>query len=114
MIAQMGEYVSFPLFKKAKNRFTSFVSGRKEGTSAFLRSANFEVEVSVEQLAFMVKKSKWYDMLRGRFHSTLLELSDGEIEEGIDELDKGILQHANRDDDIPISMTLLIFMAKKK
>ena len=114
MIAQMGEYVSFPLFKKAKNRFTSFVSGRKEGTSAFLRSANFEVEVSVELLAFMVKKSKWYDMLRGRFHSTLKELSDGEIEEGIDELDKGILQHANRDDDIPISMTLLIFMAKKK
>ena len=53
-------------------------------------------------------------MLRGRFHSTLRELSDGEIEEGIDELDKGILQHANRDDDIPISMTLLIFMAKKK
>ena len=29
-------------------------------------------------------------MLRGRFHSTLLELSDGEIEEGIDELDQGI------------------------
>lgn len=38
----------------------------------------------------MVKKFKWYDMLWGCFYSILRELSDGEIEEGIDELDKGI------------------------
>lgn len=61
----------------------------------------------------MVKKYKWYDMLRGRFHSTFRELSDEEIEEGIDELNKGILQHAKGDDDIPISMNLFIFIAKK-
>lgn len=113
MVVQVGELVSFPLFKKAKNRLTSFVSDRKECSSAYLRSANFEVEVSEERLVFVVKKYKWYDMLRGRFHSTLRELSDEEIEEGIDELNKGILQHAKGDDDIPISMNLFIFIAKK-
>ena len=113
-IVQVGEYTSFPLFEKAKNHIFSFVAERNKSFSACLRSANFEVEVSQEQVDFVVRKSKWYDMLRGRFHSTLMELSDEEIEEGIDELDKGILQHVKTHDGIPMSIYLLIFIAKKK
>ena len=54
-------------------------------TSACLRLAKFEVEVTEQNIDFNVTKSKWYDMLRGRFISGLTELTDEEIEEGIDE-----------------------------
>ena len=61
---------------------------RKEITSACLRLAKFEVEVTEENIDFNVTKSKWYDMLLGRFICGLTELTDEEIEEGIDELQR--------------------------
>lgn len=45
-------------------------------------------------------------MLRGRFNSNLTELTDQEIEEGIDELEREKLKDLKPEDDISISGTL--------
>ena len=47
------------------------------------------------------------------FHSSLTELTDEEIEEGIDELERGKLKDLKPEDGISISCTLLVFMARK-
>ncbi|KAL9988676.1 hypothetical protein ACROYT_G003150 [Oculina patagonica] len=113
LVVQVGEYL-YPWFTKTENRIGAFLGERKENTSSLLRLANFDVEVSEEKIEYTVTKSQWFDMLRGRFHSTLRELSDEEIEEGIDELEKGKLKGLKLDDDVSMSCKLLIFTAKKK
>ncbi|XP_078342642.1 uncharacterized protein LOC144628413 [Oculina patagonica] len=113
LVVQVSEYF-YPLFTKSANRISTFVSERKENTASLLRLANFDVEVSEEKIEYSVTKSQWYDTVRGRFHSTLRELSDEEIEEGIDELEKGKLKGLKLDDDVSMSCKLLIFTAKKK
>ena len=72
------------------------------------------MEVTEEHIDVNLTKSKWYHMLRGRFNSNLTELTDEEIEEGIDELERGKLKDLNPEDDISISGTLLVFKATKK
>ena len=109
---QGGEF-TFPWFTKVENRMGAFFGERKEITSSCLRLTKFDVEVKEENIDFNVTKSKWYDMLRGRFHSSLTELTDEEIEEGIDELQRGKLKDLKPQDDISISSTLLVFIARK-
>ena len=75
LIMEAGEF-TFPWFTKVENRMGAFFGERKEITSACLRLAKFEVEVTEENIDFNVTKSKWYDMLRGRFISGLTELTD--------------------------------------
>ena len=82
--------------------------------SECLRLTKFDVEVAEENIDFNVTKSKWYHMLRGRFNSNLTKFTDEEIEEGIDELERGKLKDLEPQDDISISFTLLVFMARKK
>ena len=113
LVVQASEYL-YPWFTKTENRIGAFLAERKENTSSWLRLANFDVEVSDEMIDYDVTKSQWYDMLRGRFHSILSELSDKEIEEGIDELEKGKLKDLKLHDDICISCKLLVFTARKK
>lgn len=113
LVMEAGEF-TFPWFTKVENRMGAFFGERKEITSAFLRLAKFEVEVTEENIDFSVTKSKWYDMLRGRFISGLTELTDEEIEEGIDELQRVKLKDLKPQDDISISCTLLVFIARKK
>ena len=112
-VVQVGEYL-YPWFTKIGNGIGAFLGERKEETASWLQLAKFDVEVSEEKVDYSVKKSQWYDMLRGRFHSTLEELSDEEIEEGIDELEKGKLKDLKLHDDIHISCKLLVFTARKR
>ena len=114
LVLQMREYTFIPWFKSAENRIGSFLGELEETTSSCLLLANFDVEVSEEKVDYNVTKSQWYDMLRGRFHSTLRQLSDEEIEEGIDELERGKLKGLKLHDDICISSKLHMFKAKKK
>ena len=109
-----GSDFSFPWFTKVENRMGTFFGERKEITSACLRLTKFDVEVTEEHIDVNLTKSKWYHMLRGRFNSNLTELTDEEIEEGIDELERGKLKDLNPEDDISISGTLLVFKATKK
>ncbi|KAJ7306237.1 hypothetical protein OS493_040631 [Desmophyllum pertusum] len=109
----MIDATNTPLFTRAANVNDAMLVGTKENTCAWLRLANFDVEVLEERIDYSVTKSKWYDMLRGRFYSSLRELNDVEIEEGIDELERGKLKDLNLQDDIPIFSTSLIFIAKK-
>ncbi|KAL9988682.1 hypothetical protein ACROYT_G003156 [Oculina patagonica] len=113
LVVQVGEYF-YPWFTKIANCISTFLAERKENTSSLLRLANFDVEVSEEKIEYSVTKSQWFDMLRGRFHSTLREPSDEEIEEGIDELEKKKLKDLKLDDEIPISYKVLVFIARKK
>ena len=104
----------FPWFTKVENRMGAFFGERKEITSACLRLTKFDVDVKEENIEFKVTKSKWYHMLRGRFNSNVKELTDEEIEEGIDELERGKLKDLKPQDNISISGTLLVFIARKK
>ena len=114
LILQIGKFNSVPLFKKADGGVNTFIADRKENTSTRLRSANFEVEVSEELVDFRVTKTKWYAMLRERYHSSLRELSDEEVEEGINELEKGILHGLKPSDEVRICLSVFIFVAKKQ
>ena len=112
LVMEGGEF-TFPWFTKVENRMGAFFGERKEITSSCLRLTKFDVEVKEENIDFNVTKSKWYDMLRGRFHSSLTELTDEEIEEGIDELQRGKLKDLKPQDDISISCKLNVFIARK-
>ena len=112
-VVQVGEYI-YPWFTRSGINIKAFVGRRKEGTASLLRAANFDVEVSEEKIDYYVKKSQWYEMLRDRFHSSLRQLSDEEIEEGIGELENGKLKDMKLSDDVCMTCILLIFTAKKK
>ena len=103
-----------PMFKKAGNFGHDCLSELKENTSLWLQSTNFDVEVSEEKVTYSLTKSQWYDMLRGRFLSYLRELSDEEIEEGIDELENEKLKDFKLSDEINTSAKVIIFTARKK
>ncbi|KAJ7356331.1 hypothetical protein OS493_025440 [Desmophyllum pertusum] len=105
---------TYPFFTKAEKGLDTILVGAKENICTCLRLANFDVEVLEERMDFGVTKSKWYDMLRGRFYSSLRELNDVEIEEGIDELERGKLKDLKLQDHIVISNTFNIFIAKKE
>ena len=45
-----------------------------------------------------VTKAKLYDMFRGRYMSMFRQLSDEQIEEGINELEKGAFKDVKNDD----------------
>ncbi|KAJ7356297.1 hypothetical protein OS493_025406 [Desmophyllum pertusum] len=113
VVELMSDATNTPYFTKAENANDALLGEFKENTCAWLRLANFDVEVLEERMDYSVTKSKWYDMLRGRFYSSLSELNDMEIEEGIDELERGRLKDLKLQDDIRFSCTLLIFIAKK-
>ncbi|KAJ7356330.1 hypothetical protein OS493_025439 [Desmophyllum pertusum] len=88
LVELVKDATNTPLFTKAEKGIDALVVGLEENTCAWLRLANFDVEVLEERMDYSVTKSKWYDMLRGRFYSSLRELNDVEIEEGIDELER--------------------------
>ncbi|KAJ7394686.1 hypothetical protein OS493_000511 [Desmophyllum pertusum] len=113
VVELMSDASDTPFFTRAENANNSSLVGLKENTCAWLRLANFDVEVLEERIDYSVTKSKWYDMLRGRFYSSLRELNDVEIEQGIDELERGKLTDLKLQDHIHISCMLLIFIAKK-
>ena len=79
-----------------------------------LRKANFEVEVSEEKIYVGLKKSRWYEMLRGRFQSTLSEFTDEEIEDGINELETGKLKGLCLEDEVKLHYSYDILKATKR
>ena len=115
LVLQMGaEYTFVPWFKNAENRISPVLEELEETTYSCLRLSNFDVEVSEEKVEYNLTKSQWYDKLRGRYHSALTQLSDQEIEEGIDELERGKLKGLKLHDEICISYKMHVFKAKKK
>ena len=103
---------SFPFFIKAENAFGEVIEKfSKERVTAMLREANFQVEVSEEKVLLGMEKSQWYKMLRGRFHSSLSEFTDKEIEDGIDELEEGKLKGLSLHDDVLIHYSYMVFRA---
>ena len=50
------------------------------------------VEVRKEKLVHDLRKSEWYAMLRSRFFSNLHSFTEQEMEDGIAELERGLLK----------------------
>lgn len=114
LVVRAGKSTRLPHFSKAEQNYRDIVENySKERITAMLREADFEIEVSEEKIIWIVKKSRWYEMLRGRFQSTLHEFTDEEIEEGIVELENGKLKGLKLDDDVEILYIYLVFRATK-
>ena len=76
LVVKAGEPTSFPFFTKAGNAFSELMEKfSKESVTAMLQEAKSQVEVSEVNLFLRVEKSRWYKMLRGRFHSSLSEFT---------------------------------------
>ena len=112
LVIRAGVSTSFPFFTKAENTYGKVLEKcSKERVTAMLREANFQVEVSEEKVLLDMEKSRWYKMLRGRFQSSMSEFTDNEIEDGIEELEKGKLKGLGLHDDVEIHYSYMIFRA---
>lgn len=114
LVVNIGESSNLPLFTNAEKSFGASKSNFKKRITAMLQKADFEVEVSEEKIYVGLKKSQWYEMLRGRFQSTLSELTDEEIEDGIRELDTGKLKGLGFEDEVKLHYSYDILKATKR
>ena len=114
LVVTTGKSSNLPLFTNAEKSLGASTSNFKERITAMLRKANFEVEVSEEKIYGGLKKSRWYEMLRGRFQSTLSEFTDEEIEDGINELETGKLKGLCLEDEVKLHYSYDILKATKR
>ena len=90
-----------------------YSSSRHEETYRLLQQANLKVERSNVLLTYDLTKAKLYSMLRGRFITNLYELTDQEIEDGIDKLEKNDFKSLQEDDVIENKATYLVIQGTK-
>lgn len=114
LVVGVDASTQLPLFTKAEEKNRNIIdSYSEECISPLLGEADFKVEVLKEKATWILKKSMWYEMLRGRFLSSLSQLSDEEIEEGIIEMEKGNFKNLKLHDDFEIPFTHIVFRATK-
>jgi len=114
LVVNIGKSSNLPLFTNAEKSFGAFLSSFKERITAMLQKADFEVEVSEEKIYVGLKKSQWYEMLRGRFTSNLNEFTDEEIEDGIRGLETGRLKGLCLEDEVKLHYSFDILKATKR
>ena len=78
--------VTLPWFKSSKEDYP--VSKKQDSIMKLVQSKGLKCERIFATERVEVDKGLWYETLRKRFRSTLRFLSDGEIEEGIEELEE--------------------------
>lgn len=81
--------LSIPLFKSAVNLMNT--KNRQEFRSRqveLFKDIGFKFEEVIGVETHLIAKKKWYQMFRNRFISVLEQLSDVEIEKGIEELEE--------------------------
>ena len=106
---------NFPLFTKFKSvDVRSVCTQWKKDTLRSLVEANLTVQSWHVDLTYAVTKSKWYEVLRGRFWSTLRGFSDEELEEGIEELERGQLNGIKFNETLDICDTERFIEGKKQ
>ena len=67
-----------------------------------LENTGWTMEKHVEVCLSKVKKGEWYSRIRGRLFSSLEVFTDGEIEAGLEELDKTEMRGIGLDENIDI------------
>ena len=82
-------------------------------TRKMLEEANFDVSTSLVELPLKLKKAKFYNMLRGRFMSSLYSLTDEQIEKGIDVLKQGEFGRIEGNEEIESILKNVIIKATK-
>ena len=82
-------------------------------TCKMLKEANFDVETSVVESPLILRKAKFYSMLRGHFMSSLYRITDQEIEKGIEILEQGEFGRIEENEEISGILTHVFIKAKK-
>ena len=105
--------VSLPIIKSAEKAVGQSLEQERESHLSFLN--NLYVNISQQEISFSASmtKSKWYEMLRGRFISMLKPFSDDQIEQGIRKLENEMFKDLKDDDLINFEHTLLVIRAQK-
>jgi ubiquinone/menaquinone biosynthesis C-methylase UbiE len=101
--------VMYPLFNKAREIWKK-QQPSKETLLEHMRNSGLNITYYSIFKNIIISKENWYNMMRSRFWSTFSYLTDSEIEEGILELEKGILNNINQ---IEIIEELILITAKK-
>ena len=90
-----------------------YSSSRHDETYQILQQANFEVERFKVHLTYDLTKAKLYSMLRGRFITNLYELTDQEIEDGIEKLERDDFKSLQEGDVVKNEATYLVIQGTK-
>ena len=90
-----------PILKMAKNTWGTLSKGVSASEKLMLGFTQ-QGKTTQEEFTYtpQVTKAKLYNMFRGRYMSMFLQLSDEQIEEGINELEKGPFKDVKNDDSI--------------
>ena len=84
-----------------------------QGICQMFKEANFNVETSVIELPLILRKAKFYSMLRGHFMSSLYSISDQQIEKGIEVLEQGEFSRIEENEQISSTLTHVLIKARK-
>ena len=104
-----GKRTSLPLWKSLREDFTKDMHVKAED----LESCGFETTLTNVELIGHVTKEQWYEKIRSRIFSTLLEMSDEEIEVGITEIDNTLLSDVDIHEEISIKHDMRCIVAQK-
>ncbi|KAK3088051.1 hypothetical protein FSP39_013993 [Pinctada imbricata] len=92
IIHRPGNLNTLPVFTDAKQRLEEneipYMDIIKD-----LRDSSFDVSWEIENLPILMKKRKWFSMLREKFPPQMEILSDAEVTSGCRELTEGILKY---------------------
>ncbi|MEI7868134.1 MAG: methyltransferase domain-containing protein [Candidatus Methylumidiphilus sp.] len=86
LIVTRPQAIALPLFEKAKQAFRQ-KQPKHEVLMQELETSGFATSYRVHPYRFTLDKAVWFDMIRNRFMSDLAGFTDGEIEEGLIEID---------------------------
>lgn len=86
LISTRPPHTSLPFFNSALKTFQQSQTAYEHLTSE-LESAGFSVATHTEKRVINIPRAAWYRMLKERFMSNLIQLSNQEIEDGIEELE---------------------------
>ena len=111
LLIQRSTVCTFPMWKALKENFAPV---SVDTFRSYLEKAGFNVTVTVECGVTMMSKCDWYDKLRRRIFTALHEFTDDQIEEGLQELDKGWFAGKEESDAVEITDNLAYFTATKE
>ena len=111
VLATRANMCTFPMWKALEDHYTPV---NFYGFKLDLASAGFKVSLTVEVGVTKMTKCDWYNKLRRRIFTTLSELSDEEIEDGIKELDREWYPDKKESDVVEIRDTVGFYTATKQ
>ena len=100
---------SLPLWKWARENFGKNMDDEADD----LKRCGFDVYFTKMKLSLHLTKEQWYSKIRSRLFSTFTQMSDGEIEGGIAEIEKTLLSNVKKEEEITFKHDIQCIVAKK-